>query len=52
MLYAALFALGWAATASAHGDHSQKPLSGPLESLWYNTIPGDGGTQVRIYTSF
>ncbi|KAK3720776.1 hypothetical protein LTR37_003439 [Vermiconidia calcicola] len=29
----------------AHGDdaHEQEPLTGPL--LWYNTLPGDGGTQ-------
>ncbi|EFX04272.1 agmatinase [Grosmannia clavigera kw1407] len=35
-----------AAVASAHGDHNQqKNVAGPLESLWYNTLPGDGGTQ-------
>lgn len=34
-----------AATASAHGDHDQEPISGPHKSLWYNTLPGDGGTQ-------
>ena len=33
---------------TAHGDHEhQEPISGPHKSLWYNTIPGDGGTQVR-----
>jgi agmatinase len=38
------------ATVMAHGDHSQETLSGPHQSLWYNTLPGDGGTQVR-YTN-
>lgn len=33
--------------AAGHGDHSQTPLAGPHQSLWYNTLPGDGGTQVR-----
>lgn len=48
MVHASLLALGWAALASAH-DHTenQVPLAGPLESVWYNTLPGDGGTQVR-----
>ncbi|KAL4901611.1 hypothetical protein BDW74DRAFT_187238, partial [Aspergillus multicolor] len=31
------------AVASAH-EH-QTPLTGPLQKLWYNTLPGDGGTQ-------
>lgn len=32
----------------AHGDHgnSQTPIAGPHKRLWYNTLPGDGGTQV------
>lgn len=35
-----------AAGALAHGDHDgQKPIAGPHKSLWYNTLPGDGGTQ-------
>lgn len=36
-------------SAEAHGDHGhdQEPLSGPHEKLWYNVLPGDGGTQVR-----
>lgn len=35
-----------AASASAHGDHSQETFKeGPHKSLWYNTLPGDGGTQ-------
>ena len=35
------------ATALAHDDHSeQDPIAGPHKSLWYNTLPGDGGTQV------
>ena len=36
------------AVATAHGVHEdQSPILGPHESLWYNTLPGDGGTQVR-----
>ncbi|MCJ1309853.1 hypothetical protein MMC25_003514 [Agyrium rufum] len=32
--------------ASAHeSPNSQKPVAGPHQNLWYNTIPGDGGTQ-------
>ncbi len=43
-----LFLLGLAAVAQAHGDHDpqQEPIAGPHKSLWYNTLPGDGGTQV------
>ncbi|KAK4219433.1 arginase family-domain-containing protein [Rhypophila decipiens] len=41
-----LLALCVVALASAHGDHDeQKNIAGPHESLWYNTLPGDGGTQ-------
>ena len=30
-----------------HGSHdNQEPIAGPHKSLWYNTLPGDGGTQV------
>lgn len=41
-----LFSL--ATLIQAHDDHghSQEPLNGPHKSLWYNTLPGDGGTQV------
>lgn len=41
--------LSLAAVVQAHGDqnHHQEPISGPHKSLWYNTLPGDGGTQVR-----
>ncbi|EYE91750.1 agmatinase [Aspergillus ruber CBS 135680] len=35
----------FAALAAAHGDHRQEPFAGPHKGLWYNTIPGDGGTQ-------
>jgi agmatinase len=40
--------LSFAAAVAAHGDHDhdQEPLAGPHEGLWYNTLPGDGGTQV------
>lgn len=46
MHHTSLLALGCAALASAHGNHDQAPLSGPHESLWFNNLPGDGGTQV------
>jgi hypothetical protein len=36
-----------ATSALAHGDHEhQVPIQGPHKALWYNTLPGDGGTQV------
>ncbi|OCK75009.1 Arginase/deacetylase [Lepidopterella palustris CBS 459.81] len=36
-----------AAIVAAHGDHEhdQAPIQGPHKGLWYNTLPGDGGTQ-------
>lgn len=37
------------AIASAHGNHDQSPITGPHKQLWYNTLPGDGGTQVGIH---
>lgn len=40
-----LCAAGFATAAIAHADH-QKPIAGPHKSLWYNALPGDGGTQV------
>jgi agmatinase len=41
--------LGFVAAVAGHGDHDhdQEPIVGPLEGLWYNTLPGDGGTQVQ-----
>jgi hypothetical protein len=46
-----LFSLCGAALCHGGGDHheEQKPIAGPHKSLWYNTLPGDGGTQVRLY---
>lgn len=44
----ALFGLCWAVAiriAIAHNGHAQKTMSGPHQSLWYNRLPGDGGTQ-------
>lgn len=35
-----------ASGALAHANHDQTPIAGPHKSLWYNTLPGDGGTQV------
>lgn len=41
--------LAAAALVAAHGDHEhQTPIEGPHKSLWYNTLPGDGGTQVGV----
>ncbi|KAH0289565.1 Arginase/deacetylase [Aureobasidium namibiae CBS 147.97] len=35
-----------AASVSAHGDHNQETFKeGPHKQLWYNALPGDGGTQ-------
>ncbi|TVY16228.1 putative agmatinase [Lachnellula arida] len=35
-----------ATSGLAHGDHEhQIPIAGPHKALWYNTLPGDGGTQ-------
>ncbi|KAL2821478.1 arginase family-domain-containing protein [Aspergillus granulosus] len=44
MLSSTVTLLALSAVASAHGNH-QTPLTGPLQKLWYNTLPGDGGTQ-------
>jgi agmatinase len=39
--------LSFAAAVAAHGnDDNQEPIVGPQQGLWYNTLPGDGGTQV------
>jgi agmatinase len=44
--------LSIAAVAIAHIDHGhdQEPIAGPHGGLWYNTLPGDGGTQARSET--
>lgn len=48
-MYASLLTLvAISAIASAHGNHDQSPVTGPHKQLWYNTLPGDGGTQVCI----
>lgn len=49
MLLKSLTALSFASVVIAHGshDHDQEPMAGPLQSLWYNTLPGDGGKQVN-----
>lgn len=49
-----IFKLIWLGVASAavdavHGDHTQEPIAGPHKSLWYNSLPGDGGTQVYFW---
>jgi agmatinase len=39
-------------TTYAHGHHDdQTPIEGPLQGLWYNSLPGDGGTQVCLVAS-
>lgn len=46
-MYAVLLTVvALSATAFAHGNHAQSPITGPHKQLWYNTLPGDGGTQV------
>lgn len=49
MLRLATVVAALAAGVAAHGDHAhdQEPIAGPHKGLWYNTLPGDGGTQVR-----
>ena len=51
MLKLAVIATALAATVHGHGDHEhdQERMAGPLKSLWYNSLPGDGGKQVRIF---
>ncbi|KAI2627363.1 Arginase/deacetylase [Hypomontagnella submonticulosa] len=45
-MLAILFILGCVANVVAHVAHNdQKVLSGPHQALWYNVLPGDGGTQ-------
>jgi agmatinase len=42
-------AAAWVVAVIGHGDQAgQFPIAGPHKSLWYNTLPGDGGTQVLI----
>jgi len=45
MIAPVLSLVSFAVVAAAHSNHAQKPFSGPHRDLWYNTIPGDGGTQ-------
>ncbi|RVX67207.1 putative agmatinase 1 [Exophiala mesophila] len=47
MLFTSVALLACASCVLSHGDHGhdQTPVSGPHKSLWYNTLPGDGGTQ-------
>lgn len=50
-LSSALLSVATAVAAHSDHDHDQTPLEGPHEGLWYNTLPGDGGTQVRTNVS-
>ncbi|MCJ1302794.1 hypothetical protein MMC08_005599 [Hypocenomyce scalaris] len=50
MLPPSLLALApalFAGLITAHDSHAhdQEPIAGPHKSLWYNALPGDGGTQ-------
>ncbi|KIV92472.1 agmatinase [Exophiala mesophila] len=47
MLFTSVALLACASCVLSHGDHAhdQTPVSGPHKSLWYNALPGDGGTQ-------
>lgn len=49
MKYTTTVAAALVGSAYAHGHHAdQTPIEGPLQGLWYNTLPGDGGTQVSL----
>jgi len=42
-----VLAAGIASSVRAHEGHEhQEPIEGPHQSLWFNRLPGDGGTQV------
>ena len=42
-----------AATVLSHDhDHDQEIIEGPHQKLWYNVLPGDGGTQVSQLRTF
>lgn len=47
MLNNILFLVFLVASCTAHDSHDQAPIAGPHKGLWYNTLPGDGGTQVN-----
>ncbi|KAK2810941.1 hypothetical protein FQN50_002532 [Emmonsiellopsis sp. PD_5] len=44
-MLSAISLVALAAAVSAHFNHDQTPIAGPHQGLWYNTLPGDGGTQ-------
>lgn len=45
MMYTNSALLALLTLASGHEDHDQTPFQGPHKGLWYNQLPGDGGTQ-------
>ncbi len=45
MISSAAFGLSLLVGVLGHVNHDQTPISGPHQSLWYKTLPGDGGTQ-------
>ena len=48
--FRALVVASFLAVGSAHDQNKQLPLAGPHKGLWYNTLPGDGGTQVSSWS--
>lgn len=46
-LHAVLLGFTFAGHVLAHSAHQegQAPIAGPHQGIWYNTLPGDGGTQ-------
>jgi guanidinobutyrase / D-arginase len=40
--------LSLVALVACHDHEDQEAMEGPHQSLWYSTLPGDGGTQVQI----
>jgi hypothetical protein len=40
-----ILSLSLVVLAAGHDHEDQEVLEGPHQSLWYTTLPGDGGTQ-------
>ncbi|KAJ5708855.1 agmatinase [Penicillium malachiteum] len=45
LVIAGVIALAGLAVAHGNPSHDQTPIAGPYKDIWYNTLPGDGGTQ-------
>lgn len=48
MILPAFALLALSSVVAAHSGHNQAPVAGPYKDIWYNTLPGDGGIQVRM----